>query len=96
MLIYFSITATLDFMNDNEEIKYQFLKDLGSRIREIRIQKGLSQSEVANRCGKERQSYQRVESGNVSPTLWYLQHIAMALEVDLKDLIPENPTKPNI
>lgn len=64
-----------------------FLLKLGNRIKEIRLKKGLSQSEVANLCGKERQSYQRVESGNINPTIWYLKHISDSLNVNLSDLL---------
>ncbi|MCE3295136.1 MAG: hypothetical protein K0R65_850 [Crocinitomicaceae bacterium] len=74
-------------MKETDELQKEFLTILGNKIREIRIAKGLSQSEVAHLCGKERQSYQRVEKGNINPTAWYLQHIAMALEVELKDLV---------
>lgn len=69
-------------MDDKQK---DFLLQLGKKIKSIRIEKGLSQSEVANKCGKERQSYQRVETGNINPTVWYLQHIAKALGVDLKN-----------
>jgi len=68
-------------------LQKEFLQMVGKNIREIRIKKGLSQSEVANRCGKERQSYQRVETGNINATIWYLQHIAQALGVELKELV---------
>lgn len=85
-------------MNENgtDELQKEFLVQLGQRIKEIRTLKGLSQSEVANRCGKERQSYQRVETGNINPTIWYLQHIATALDVELKELINTDLTKPKI
>ena len=68
-------------------LQKEFLQMVGKNIREIRIKKGLSQSEVVNRCGKERQSYQRVETGNINATIWYLQHIAKALGVELKELV---------
>lgn len=74
-------------MKETDELQKEFLLKLGQRIKEIRKEKGLSQSEVANRCDKERQSYQRVETGNINPTIWYLQHLAKALEVDLKELV---------
>ena len=74
-------------MKETDKLQKEFLIKLGNRIREIRIERGLSQSEVANLCGKERQSYQRVESGNINATVWYLQHIASALKVEVKDLL---------
>lgn len=74
-------------MKETDKLQKEFLIKLGNKIREIRLEKGLSQSEVANLCGKERQSYQRVESGNINATVWYLQHIASALKVEVKDLL---------
>ncbi len=74
-------------MEETDKLQKEFLELIGKNIREIRIKKGLSQAEVANRCGKERQSYQRVETGNINPTIWYLQHIAQALEVELNELV---------
>ena len=74
-------------MGEKDKLQKEFLIKLGKRIKEIRIQKGLSQSELANLCGKERQSYQRVETGNINPTIWYLYHIASALDVDLRDIL---------
>ena len=49
-------------MSNEDKLQKEFLVQLGKRIKEIRLEKGLSQSEVANRCGKERQSYQGVWS----------------------------------
>ncbi|MDR0803354.1 helix-turn-helix transcriptional regulator [Fluviicola sp.] len=83
-------------MKETDKLQKEFLIKLGNRIREIRLEKGLSQSEVANLCGKERQSYQRVESGNINPTIWYLQHIASALKVEVKDLLNIDLPKINL
>jgi putative transcriptional regulator len=74
-------------MKEAPGLQKEFLKILGNHIREIRKQKGMSQSQVANLCGKERQSYDRVENGRINPTVWYLQHIADALGVELKELL---------
>lgn len=87
------VGANLVLMKETDKLQEEFLKMLGNRIREIRIQKGLSQSEVANRCGKERQSYQRVETGNINPTIWYLEHLAQALGVSLSELVNIPSTK---
>lgn len=86
LLIYTFYCNNFVSVKETDKLQKEFLVALGNKIREIRIEKGLSQSEVAHLCGKERQSYQRVEKGNINPTAWYLHHIAMALKVDLKDL----------
>ena len=81
-------------MNEDKVIQIEFLQKIGQRIKELRLSKGLSQSELANLCGKDRQSYQRVELGRINPTIWYLQHIATALDVELKDLLDIKLPKP--
>lgn len=81
-------------MNEDKVIQIEFLQKIGQRIKELRLSKGLSQSELANLCGKDRQSYQRVELGRINPTIWYLQHIATALDVELKDLLDIELPKP--
>ncbi len=82
-------------MKETDQLQQEFLIKLGNRIRKIRLDKNLSQSEVANLCGKERQSYQRVETGKVNVSIWYLQHIATALNVELKDLLDTDLPVPN-
>jgi putative transcriptional regulator len=67
--------------------KDKFLITLGKNIKAIRKSKGMSQAELANICGKDRQSLERVENGRVNPTIHYLKVIADGLGVNLKDLL---------
>ena len=87
LLIDFFLCLNLALMNETDKLQKEFLMMLGKRIRELRLKKGLSQSELANLCGKERQSYQRVETGNINPTIWYLHHISSALDIDFKEML---------
>jgi putative transcriptional regulator len=48
------------------------LKNLGARIRKIRNKKGISQKQLAHSIGKDQQSVQRLEAGNINPTYYYL------------------------
>ena len=66
--------------------KEHLLKKLGNRIRKIRLEKGLSQVELANTIGKDQQSIQRLESGNVNPSIYYLYQVSDGLKVELKEL----------
>lgn len=66
--------------------KAAFLTSLGSRIAYLREQKGLSQTQLALECDKDRQSINRLEKGNVNPSSFYLWQIAQALEVSLAEL----------
>ena len=67
--------------------KDEYLKRLGENLRRLREARNLTQADLANMIGKERQSYQRIETGTTNPTIWYLQNIAQALNISVKDLI---------
>lgn len=66
--------------------KELFLKKLGKRISLLRKEAGISQTELALRCDKDRQSLNRVEKGKINPSAYYLSEIAAELKVNLKDL----------
>lgn len=61
-------------------------KLIGQRIRELRIKKGLKQSDLAELVALEPRSISRIESGHHFPKDEHLQKFATALDVDVKDL----------
>jgi transcriptional regulator with XRE-family HTH domain len=63
------------------------LKKLGIRIREIRKAKAMTQLDLAHSIGKDQQSLQRLETGNINPSFFYLKEIAAGLEVSLQELL---------
>ena len=63
------------------------LKKIGSRIRELRVQKGMSQADLANLCDVELSSINRIELGKASPSLTLLFIIANELDVTPAELI---------
>lgn len=67
--------------------KLALQKTFGLHVKKIREQKGLTQMEVSSRMNKDQQSLQRVESGNVSPSLFYLYLLADGLEITLNELL---------
>jgi putative transcriptional regulator len=67
--------------------KEQLLKKLGTKVRAKRIEKGLSQVELANSIGKDQQSIQRLEAGNINPSFYYLFELSKGLEIELEELI---------
>jgi transcriptional regulator with XRE-family HTH domain len=69
-------------MNKNE-----VLLQLGERVKEIRIQKGLTQTELANKIGKDHPSINKLENGKVNPSYYFLYEVAQGLGVDLIELI---------
>ena len=68
----------------NKEV---LLKDLGERIRIVRKDKGITQVQLAHSIGKDQQSIQRLETGNINPSYIYLQEIAEGLETTLLDML---------
>ncbi len=67
--------------------KNELLLKLGERVKEIRNQKGLTQTELANKIGKDHPSINKLENGKVNPSYYFLYEVAQGLEVDIKDLI---------
>lgn len=64
-----------------------FLKKLGRRIVAVRTKNGITQSELARLCGKDRGSIYKVEVGEFNPSIFYLQQLASALKVKLSELV---------
>ena len=64
-----------------------FLKYFGEHLRGLRERKKFTQFDLASIINKDRQSIQRVESGNVSPTIYYLQEISEGLQIPLKEIV---------
>ena len=62
-------------------------KKLGKNITRLRELNGMSQTELALRCDKDRQSLNRLEKGRINPSIYYLLKIATELKVPVKELI---------
>lgn len=66
-----------------------FLKKMGDKIRAVRIEKGLTQMDLAFKCNDTDYSQiNRLELGKVNFSVSFLFLIANALEVKPSDLIP--------
>jgi len=63
----------------------KFLANLGARIKAIRLQKQISQNELATRCEFEKASMSRIESGKTNVTVLTLLKISKALETDMSE-----------
>ena len=63
------------------------IKALGNRIRELRIEKGLSQEKLANEAEVPLSQIGRIERGENNPTISTLYVLAQALKIELRDLI---------
>ena len=69
------------------EIRKQPRKTNNSKISEIRIAKGITQQQLADRTGIGLRTLGRYEGGLRSPTLKTLSKIAIALDVSVEDLL---------
>jgi transcriptional regulator with XRE-family HTH domain len=66
--------------------KIELLKSLGGRIKEIRLAKGLTQTELAHKIGKDHPSINRLEKGKINPSYFFLCEIAEGLEISINDI----------
>lgn len=64
----------------------EILKQFGSTLKEIRLEKGLSQEKFANKIGMDRTYYASVESGNRNISLINIRKIADGFGVPLSKL----------
>jgi transcriptional regulator with XRE-family HTH domain len=67
--------------------KDKFLIDLGKRIRKKRMEKNMSQIELATACEFEKASMSRIESGQINTTVLTLLKISNALGVHISELL---------
>lgn len=58
----------------------------------IRRNQGLTQAELAEKCGVTQQAIQRVETGKVNPSFNLLLSLASALHVSTDELVNGNET----
>lgn len=63
------------------------LVDLGLRVRDLRLERGMTIKELAHSIGKEIQSVHRLEKGGVNPSYLYLRQIAKGLGTTVDRLL---------
>jgi len=72
---------------------------IGDRLRELRVEKKLSQGDIENRTGLVRPYISRIEHNHSVPTIETLEKFAKALEVPMYQLFydgEEPPKLPNL
>lgn len=66
--------------------------ELGRRVRDLRVQQGVSQTELARRAGMTQPAVARFEAGGTVPTLPVLERLARALGAELTvHMVPTSP-----
>lgn len=62
---------------------------VGQQIRKFRKMRRLTQTELAHRVWKDRQYLYKIEKGKVTPNIFTIAMIALALEVSLSELLKD-------
>lgn len=73
----------------NPDVKREFNAlrpqyELAARVIELRLQKGLSQAQLAKKIGTGQSAIARLESGDYNPSMVFLEKVAKATGVQLK------------
>lgn len=66
-----------------------FIMQLAERIKQLRVEKGMTQLDVASKMGIDDSSYRKIESGRTNPTARTIYKLAIALDVSVFQLFPE-------
>jgi len=69
--------------------KAELLGKLGARIRTLRLEKDLTQNDLANLCSLAKASLSRIESGQSNITVITLDRIAEGLEAPIAELFAD-------
>jgi len=68
-----------------EQLKASIPKEVGNRVRFFRKKRGITQTQLAQLVGKDRQYLYKIEKGVVTPNVVTISILAITLEVPLKD-----------
>ena len=71
-------------MNDRD-----ILVKIGTRIKELRITKQMTQANLAEKCNWDYQYVSRLESGNTNMTIRTIIKICYALEINLEEIFKD-------
>ena len=78
-------------MSENQKPFGGSLPILGDQIRQWRLARKVTQSELEQKAGLSHNAVSRIECGNVSPRIDTIEHIAQALEVSVEQLQFQSP-----
>ena len=64
--------------------------EIGERIKELRVEKGITVNRLANIAGISQSYLRDIELGNKQPTVEYLSYICDALDVTMENFFSES------
>ncbi|HNP21829.1 MAG TPA: helix-turn-helix transcriptional regulator [Panacibacter sp.] len=73
-------------MGDNNNAFAAQMLHSGKLIRKLRIEKKMSQLQLAERCYMQKSSISKLEAGLSNPTVFTLHKISVVLEVPINEL----------
>lgn len=66
-----------------------FAQDFGNRVRDLRLERGISQEQLGFKAGLHRTAVSFIERAQRSATLETIEKLARALSVEPADLMPK-------
>jgi transcriptional regulator with XRE-family HTH domain len=66
--------------------KEEICKHVGSRIRELRLDKGLTIEKLALESGIDYTQISRIELGKINTSIYQIYHITNTLKVPMRDI----------
>jgi transcriptional regulator with XRE-family HTH domain len=87
------------YFGHSASVPYSPQRAFGHRIRELRLATGMTQEDLAERCGLFRTYMSRIETGQANPTLTMIHALATSLGVAVPALFdarvePRKPARP--
>ncbi len=70
--------------------KEDLSRKIGNRIKELRLERNISQAELGRLCDKDRQHIELIENNKISANIYTLYTISNALGVELYELFQFN------
>lgn len=71
---------------DSPAVRASVQFKFGMRVRQLRLAAGLTQEDLAHRCGLFRTYMSRIETGRANPTLTMMEALATSLNVPISSL----------
>ena len=65
----------------------KYLQQVGNNLRKKRDEKGVSQQELADNSDIAKSTIQRIETGEMNPSIITLIKISLALKIELPELL---------
>lgn len=73
------------------ELALEWESSIGPQVRKLRLAKGLSQEELAQKAGTTRNTIATIENDGREPRYWTAWRIAQVLEVKMEQLAGQHP-----